>query len=43
MKAMERKNALIAKYVDEGMEPEAAAEMAQQEMRDNGKGDWRRG
>ncbi len=42
-KALQRKQALIDKYVAEGMSAEAAAKRAQAEMRDNDKGDWRRG
>ncbi|MGC6331566.1 hypothetical protein ACNI3R_19000 [Rhizorhabdus sp. FW153] len=42
-KALERKAALVARYLEEGMTEEEATERAHAEMRDNGKGDWRRG
>lgn len=42
-KALERKEKLIAQYVAEGMTEAEATERAQAEMRDNDKGDWRRG
>jgi hypothetical protein len=41
--ALRRKKALIEQYVAEGMDYPAAVERAQAEMRDNAKGDWRRG
>ena len=42
-KALARRAELVAKYVAEGMDEEAATERAQREMRENDKGDWRRG
>jgi hypothetical protein len=42
-KALERRAVLTRKYVAEGMDEAAAQARAQKEMRDNGKGDWRRG
>jgi hypothetical protein len=42
-KALERRAILTQKYVDAGMDEVAAQAKAQKEMRDNGKGDWRRG
>ena len=42
-KALERKAALIEQYVAEGLSHDEATERAQNEMRDNAKGDWRRG
>ncbi len=41
--ALKRRADLIARYVAEGMTEAEAAERAQNEMRDNAKGDWRRG
>jgi hypothetical protein len=43
MKAIKRRDDLVARYVAEGMSKEAATERAQKEMRNNEKGDWRRG
>lgn len=42
-RANERLAALAAKYVSEGLEPQAAKDKALSEMRDNGRGDWRDG
>lgn len=41
--ALKRKAEFVARLVAEGMTEEDAAERAHAEMRDNGKGDWRRG
>jgi hypothetical protein len=42
-KALRRRNELAKKYMAEGMSEEDALARAQEEMRDNAKGDWRRG
>jgi membrane carboxypeptidase/penicillin-binding protein len=42
-RALERRDELIKKYIDEGLTELEAQERAQVEMRDNPKGDWRRG
>lgn len=41
--ALKRRSELIKRYMGEGMSEEEATERAQNEMRDNEKGDWRRG
>jgi hypothetical protein len=41
--ALKRRELLIAQYIAEGMTEDEASERAQAEMRDNDKGDWRRG
>ena len=42
-RALQRKQVLVEKYVVEGMSRADAEARAQTEMRDNEKGDWRRG
>lgn len=42
-KALERLKRLAAQYEAEGMSAAEAEERARQEMRDNGRGDWRAG
>lgn len=41
--ALKRKEQLIAEMVAEGLTEAEATELAQKTMRDNSKGDWRRG
>ena len=43
MEALARREKLVKAYVKEGMNEQEAKERAQKEMRDNDKGDWRRG
>lgn len=43
VKALERHHVLVERFIAEGMDRETAIERAYVEMRDNGKGDWRRG
>jgi hypothetical protein len=42
-KALKRLADLTAKYVAEGLSPEDAKKRAMDEMRDNGRQDWRAG
>lgn len=42
-KALLRKRALVETYIAQGMTQAEAETRAQSEMRDNPKGDWRRG
>ena len=42
-KALKRRAELIESFVAEGMTEEEASELAQKQMRDNDKADWRRG
>ena len=42
-RALERRDELIKKYMDEGLTEAEAQTRAQAEMRDNPKLDWRRG
>jgi hypothetical protein len=42
-RADERRLALVEKFQTEGLTPEEADKRALDEMRDNPKGDWRRG
>lgn len=41
--ALKRRDELVKKYEAEGLTHDAALDRAQKEMRDNAKGDWRRG
>ena len=43
MAALKRRDTLVEKYVAEGIERKEATDRANKEMRDNNKGDWRRG
>jgi hypothetical protein len=43
IKAKKRLDALVEKYVAEGMSKKDATERGRKEMRDNPRGDWRAG
>lgn len=42
-RALERREQLVKKYINEGLSKEAATARAQEEMRNNPNADWRDG